>query len=145
MLHRNTEKLYPTCGSQKKLSDDFADFFITKITKIRSEMTVDTVPDPNSYSVDSTTTFSEFIPVTEQQLAKLISNTASKSCSLDPVPAVVLKNCFDLLLPVFTKIVNLSLVSCTVPSCLKVAVLDPRLKNPVWTMKSLATSGLYPT
>ena len=90
----------------------------------------DTVPDSNFHTMEPTKEFSEFTMVTEQQLAKLISTTASKSCSLDPVRALVLRNCFDLLLPVVTKILNLSLAICTVPPCLMVAVLDPRLKKP---------------
>lgn len=50
MFHRTTEKLYSTCGSQTNLAGDFADFFIGKITKIRAELTADTVPHPNLHN-----------------------------------------------------------------------------------------------
>ena len=52
-----------------------------------------------------------------------------KSCILDPLPATLLKQQFDLLLPIILKIVNLSLESGYFPSSLKTAVLSPLLKK----------------
>ena len=52
-----------------------------------------------------------------------------KSCILDPLPAILLKQHFDLLLPIILKIVNLSLESGHFPSSLKTAVLSPLLKK----------------
>ena len=52
-----------------------------------------------------------------------------KSCILDPLPATLLKQHFDLLLPIILKIVNLSLESGYFPSSLKTAVLSPLLKK----------------
>ena len=52
-----------------------------------------------------------------------------KSCILDPLPATLLKQHFDLLLPIILKIVNLSLESGHFPSSLKTAVLSPLLKK----------------
>ena len=52
-----------------------------------------------------------------------------KSCILDPLPATLLKQHFDLLLPIIMKIVNLSLESSLFPSSLKTAFLSPLLKK----------------
>ena len=52
------------------------------------------------------------------------------SCCLDPLPATLLKEHFDLLLPSICSIVNLSLVTGLLPSSLKNAVLTPLLKKP---------------
>ena len=52
-----------------------------------------------------------------------------KSCSLDPLPALVIKECFDMLIPVITQIVNLSLTLGTMPESLKLAELLPSLKK----------------
>ena len=76
-----------------------------------------------------TTEVAHFTPVTGKQLSRMIKYIPSKSCELDPFPASVLKRCLHILLPVITKIVNLSLNECVVPSCLKVAVLNPSLKK----------------
>ena len=48
-----------------------------------------------------------------------------KSC----LPAVVLKQCLNTLLPVLTRIVNLSLTQGMVPGYMKEALLDPLLKQ----------------
>ena len=52
-----------------------------------------------------------------------------KSSILDPLPATLLKQHFDLLLPIILKIVNLSLESVHFPPSLKTAVLSPLLKK----------------
>ncbi len=50
-------------------------------------------------------------------------SSASKSCPLDPMPTTILKDCLDVILPVITKIVNLSLSTSVVPDKLKEALL----------------------
>ena len=55
--------------------------------------------------------------------------SAKKSCNLDPLPASLMKNCLDMLLPTITNIVNLSLSTGTMPETLKVAELVPALKK----------------
>lgn len=45
----------------------------------------------------------------------LITDSAVKSCPLDPALAVVLKECWSVLLPVMTKIVNLSIDTPVLP------------------------------
>ena len=50
---------------------------------------------------------------------------SSKSCVLDPIPAILMKECYDTLLPVITDIVNLSFNPEIVPKAFKEAVVDP--------------------
>lgn len=45
----------------------------------------------------------------------LITGSAVKSCTLDPALAVALKECWSVLLPVMTKIVNLSIDTPVLP------------------------------
>ena len=52
--------------------------------------------------------FRQFIPVSEMQLEKLVTKFSRKSCDLDPIPATVLKECLHDLIPVITKLVNIS-------------------------------------
>ena len=54
---------------------------------------------------------------------------AAKSCSLDPVPASLLRYCIDDLLPIIKRIVNLSINSTSMPRSMKNAVLSPLLKK----------------
>ena len=55
---------------------------------------------------------------------------AAKPCSLDPVPASLLRYCIDDLLPIIKRVVNLSFNSASMPSSMKNAVLSPLLKKP---------------
>ncbi len=59
-------------------------------------------------------------------------SSASKSFPLDPMPTTVLKNCLDVILPVITKIMNLSLSSTSVmPGKLKEALLAPSITKAI--------------
>ena len=55
---------------------------------------------------------------------------ARKACDLDPIPGSLLITNLDVLMPVITGIVNLSLKSGSMPAKLKEAVLKPLLKKP---------------
>ena len=52
------------------------------------------------------------------------------SMIVDPIPASVLKNCYDLLLPFITKVVYFSLQNSTLTSEMKRAIVRPSLKKP---------------
>ena len=60
-------------------------------------------------------------------LLPLARHISKKSCDLDPIPAQLLTGCLDVLMPVITKMVNLSLATACVPNNLKEAVLKPLL------------------
>ena len=78
----------------------------------------------------SPTKFSTFTEMKIDEIGKLATELFSKSCVLDPLPPVIIKQCIDLLLPTITNIVNLSLRDGCMPTCLKSAVLSPLLKKP---------------
>ncbi len=59
----------------------------------------------------------------KETVRKIIKVSQSKSCSLDPLPTWLLKQCLDTLLPVFTDFVNLSLSMATFPDNFKEAIL----------------------
>ena len=70
-----------------------------------------------------------FSSVSEHQIGNVIRLTNNKSCELDPIPTWLLKQCIPALLPIITKIVNLSLHDAFMPTLLKQAFLTPILKN----------------
>jgi hypothetical protein len=63
------------------------------------------------------------------QILKLIKQSATKSCSLDPIPTTILKQCLDGVLPAITNIINTSLSTSNMPDELKEALLSPLLKK----------------
>ena len=129
VLNRTPSVNYPSCSSTQVLVDNFADFFTSKIEKIRESLPV---IDSSSDIQDShrcSSELSDFTPVTSEDLATLVKPLSGKSCILDPIPAYVLKKCFDLLLPVIRKIINMSLMNSCVPEKMKVGALVPLLKK----------------
>ena len=70
-----------------------------------------------------------FERASEDGSKKLILNSSSKSCDLDPIPTSMLKNCFDILLTPITDIISISMETSTFPQNFKEAHVRPLLKK----------------
>jgi len=135
LLHRSAETKLPTSPTPQALANTFVNFFNDKIMNIRVELSSRAIPaDPDVFAEfdlpSNDCTFDSFDPVTTDYLSGMCKKLFSKSCSLDPIPAELFRQNLGLLLPVICNIVNLSLSSGSVPSCLKTAVLRSLLKKP---------------
>ena len=71
-------------------------------------------------------------------LVKLVKSGIIKSCSVDPLPALIMAKCYHALVPMLTRIINLSLATCEMPEDLKCAMLRPLLKKPTADHKVFA-------
>ena len=60
----------------------------------------------------------------------LISRAAGKSCQLDPIPTPIVLKLLDVLLPVITKLINLSFDTGRFAEAWKEALVLPSLKKP---------------
>ncbi len=65
-----------------------------------------------------------------KEIEHLIALIPNKTCSLDPIPTWLLKQCSSQLAPIILNIVNRSLATSQVPQNLKSAVVRPLLKKP---------------
>ena len=74
-------------------------------------------------------TFANFKTLSQEQVSELIKKAAKKSCPLDPMPTLVVLEVLDVLLPVITKMINLSFESGEFASDWKEALLTPLLKK----------------
>ena len=70
-----------------------------------------------------------FRVLNESEVQKLIEATPKKSCSLDPMPTPLVVGCIDVLLPVVTKVINLSLQTGSFADQWKCALVHPLLKK----------------
>ena len=127
----NTDRLYPSCNDDSALANTFAAFFVEKISKIRTSIlgaksNRGVIP---LSPVTCTARFCSFHQVDCSVVHKLLTGLTRKSCSSDPLPACVLKECCDTLLPIFTRIINCSLSHGVMPDSLKSAMLLPLLKK----------------
>jgi hypothetical protein len=131
LLHQKDKPVLPSSDSLQQLLDSFNKFFITKIENIRSKIDSCTLAAdvtlhdtlPCLYSLNT------FDLATESEIAKIIMSSKNATCSLDPLPTSLLKECADTLVPAITHIVNLSLSSGVFPDCLKHALVKPLLKK----------------
>ena len=74
-------------------------------------------------------TFANFKTLSQEQVSELIKKAAKKSCPLDSMPTSVVLEVLDVLLPVITNMVNLSLEIGKFASDWKEALLKPLLKK----------------
>jgi hypothetical protein len=136
LLHTNDQTALPQHTSLKDLLECFSEFFHAKIAKIRdtldshTELTADGLNSVLPIDDPIPAIFSEFAPLSEEEVKKIISSSPTKTCQLDPMPTWLLKDFIDILAPVITKIVNLSLQSSHFPIAYKKALVRPLLKKP---------------
>ena len=116
------------------LANDFGQFFVHKIEIIQER--IDEICENESIksveemkTKDLSIAFSEFNLLTGDEVKKIITKSASKNFSLDLIPTCLLKKCLDLLLPIITKIINLSLCLEFSPSAWKCALVIPLSKK----------------
>ena len=132
MFHSVSEPQLPSHDSLDTLVNQFADFFVTKINKIRHEikLTNSGVSHSENEVVNAIhTPLTDFEPTDIEEVRKLIVKSPSKSSSQDPIPTWIFKNCLDTLLPIITMLINLSLSSGEMPDNLKEAILTPLIKK----------------
>lgn len=131
LLHRNTGKCYPTAPSSEALAYIFADFFCQKVEVIgnylfaRYTAVANALVDAQAYSAELT----EFEHVTEDQVKSLITSCRLKTNISDPLLASIMKDCINVLLPVLTKMINISIETANVPVQLNEAMIRPKLKK----------------
>lgn len=134
LLHRKKQTILPSHESAKQLADKFANFFTQKVSRIhnslvQSQAQMAGTDNPGAEDQPSVCKLSSFAPATKDEILKLIRQSPSTTCSLDPLPTWLLKENLQPLLPVLTELVNMSLASGTVPNTMKQAVITPLLKK----------------
>ena len=70
-----------------------------------------------------------FVELTEDQVTKIITNSPSKSCSLDPWPTFLVLDYLDILMTPITSIINASLEQGKCPIFFKQTHVTPILKK----------------
>ena len=116
----------------QEAAKSFSPFFQEKIKTIRQEFNDDPLDMTENFtsSVHSSDMLSSFYALSEDQILKLIRESKSTTATVDPAPTKLVLEFTDVLLPVFQKIVNLSLTSGTLPIAFKKAVVKPLIKKP---------------
>ena len=142
LLTSITTRSLPSHDSEQELADRFVQFFHCNVTTIRTaldDMQQQLPPLLEEPLPAAVPTLDSFSTVTCADLRKLVQDSASESCMLDPAPTRLLKESavLDCVLPHVLRVVNEPLGSSVVPACLKMAVITPILKKPNLCVNSL--------
>jgi len=114
-------------SSPSHSADDFADFFTSKIDKIRE--TTASAQQPVIAARPVAEKLIAFRPVTAQEITTLIKKSPSKHCALDPIPTWLLKQVSHVLAPIIASLCNASLTEHFLPDSHKKAIVHPLLKK----------------
>ena len=112
--------------NKDKLPDDFADYFLNKIEKIR-----ELFKGKEKYSSPTTscTKLQDLKCLTEEQVLTLIQHMHYTTCTLDPCNTKFLMKFKDTLIGTITKIINISLTTGQFLDEWKIAVVRPLIKR----------------
>ena len=128
MLGKKKSTSLPKHESKEELCNRMANFFDEKIQLIHNglvELQVDSLElDSDRQFPDTGECLTDFSPLTEDEVRKLIKQSATKSCCLDPIPTQLVKECLDVLLPLITRIINQSFSSAYVPKFFKIVLIE---------------------
>jgi Reverse transcriptase (RNA-dependent DNA polymerase) len=107
-------------------SDDFAAFFVDKVDQIRQATVNCPVPlFPNPVPVS----FQNFSLLDDDGVIKLITNSKSKQCPLDPIPTWLIKKLPETFAVIIGRQINCSISSGFLPPSEKRAIVFPRIKK----------------
>lgn len=112
-------------------ANDFLEYFTDKISLIRSNITRQQSPISMSDQCPATTSsLSQFEPISAEALASLVAASKPTTCSLDPIPSDLCKELFPCLSGPLLSILNTSFAEGCVPLSYKFAIIKPLLKKP---------------
>ena len=123
------ESPLPEPDSKEELAENFWQFFVGKIYRIRDNFGSCKGFDKYDTGDFVVPKLSQFTPVSVEEISKIVLKSLSKSFMLDPIPTSLLKECKSELMPIITKIVNLSIKTGEMPNDFKHAVITPLLKK----------------
>ena len=116
LMNMKKDRSLPPHSDVSLLANDMGQFFIAKITNIRSKLDgilpphpLLSTPEPNLESESRDIVFSDFQCLATETVRHMITSGKKKSCILDPIPASLLSACLDSLFPAITNVVDLSL------------------------------------
>ena len=114
------EQPWPEHKDDKSLANKFTSYFEDKILKIRKVL--ETTP-PYTAEQQAVPRLTRLAPMTEEEVHKVIVSLKTKSCELDTMPTDILKKMMPVVLPLITKIINLSLTQGDLYRSWKTAVV----------------------
>ena len=125
---KNQELTLPPNESIQTITEEFNTFFQAKIDAIRENFKTSNYSEFCSGQKFSGVNLSEFKPTTPDEILEILKDSELKTSSVDPLPASILDDNLDILIPYLCFIVNLSLSSGSIDGA-KIAHVTPLIKG----------------
>src|SRR6218665_831836 len=138
LVHRKSSSPLPSSIPSPSIADTLCSFFSDKISSLHFTLqsllyshaaSTDPLPSPGLTPPISHSSLPILFPASEAEVSLLLNSLPSKQCEVDPIPTSLLKDCASALVPVITKIINLSLSSGNFPMVFKHSLVTPLLKK----------------
>ena len=130
LLHRTPKPSLPNNCPDHLLPEKFSKFFVEKISKIRETFVKDQHKNEINSPLQCRANLGSLQPATPDEVRHIILSSSNASCSLDPIPTFLVKECSSILIKTITDIVNKSLSSGIFPDQFRTAHVTPLLKKP---------------
>ena len=132
LFNQRNDLNFPAYDDQTMLANDIGEFFVQKVENIRNELDL-SASDLHNRVFDElvalNASFDSFKQLDEEDVKDLIAKSNRKTSSFDPMPTSIVVQCQDILLPVLTRMINMSLNSGVFPAEWKVADVRPLAKK----------------
>ena len=127
LLDRNEEKVLPSHTDSEKLANDFNDFYIEKVAKIRKSIPVETPDESFKCNFDGDC-LEDFEPTDIDEVTQILKVFGFRTSQEDPIPSFICQQSMEILVPVLVDLINHSLLEGSVEG-VKNSVIDPLIKK----------------
>ena len=132
LLNRGSSDCLPPTIDRAQFAEGIRKFFVQKIVNIRSRLDCHGAVNyhkPDIEGIESSFVYLTGFKMLTEDVKSLMQHSSLKSCALDPMPSTLVSRC-DVLLPVLTRLINMSLKSGQFPVAWKEALVLRLLKKP---------------
>jgi hypothetical protein len=126
MLGKKKENPLPEMDNKIELCESFADYFLNKIQLIRDELENE---DIYITTEEAECTLDSFTEVSEELVQKVMSSMKATCCVTDPCPTSLIKQHGKTMIPLITRLVNLTFLTGNFPLAWKNAIVTPLIKK----------------
>ena len=128
LLDSKQEVVLPSAASDKELADSFMDYFMEKISNIRSKFAEHKEIEATDATERNVPSLSVFEKATADEITQITMSFGIKCSPGDPIPAKLLKSNLHTFVPIWVELVNFSLAEGSM-DCLKSAIILPLIKE----------------
>ena len=138
LLNKDLKKgIIPDTKPANELCDEMQKYFQEKVDNIYSEMISTHDTDQREALAFVGCKLSQFQPISDKELAEILSEVNKKECEADPIPIKLLFQVINEVTPIIKFIVNDSLKRGVFPEPLKNALVRPVIKDENGDINSL--------